>query len=277
MKKGKYAKQTKNVNVWPVLIVVLVVVIVAVILAIWQPWQLRQSEPNVTVSEDFYQENNETDTTDQADVTEEMDANLENNTFFVDLSCSGIITDVNGEICFVADQMYHVEIDDVVYENINIFHLNDPNYQNWAEQTVTVRAAAISKSDEKFMLDLQYIVSDDVCVSTPFSEYHFPAEWADRLLVKHSYSDSDYTVAFYADMDGVQEYLFSIVMGENDGTPIGKLTDDMDAVTMVYLLNREDNFEGYSQTEQDYLYSMMEGINYLFDELAENPQFSDEF
>lgn len=173
--------------------------------------------------------------------------------------------------------MYNVEIDDVVYENINIFHLNDPNYQDWSEQTVTVRAAAISKSGEKFMLDLQYIVSDDVCVSTPFSEFHFPAEWADRLLVKHSYSDSDYTVAFYADIDGAQEYLFSIVMGENDGTPIGKLTDDMDAVTMVYLLNREDDFAGYSQTEQDYLYSMMEGINYLFDELANNPQFSDEF
>ena len=185
--------------------------------------------------------------------------------------------DIDGEICFVADQMYSVEIDGVAYENVNIFYLNDPNYQNWAEQTVTVRAAAVSKSGEKFMLDLQYIVSDDVCVSTPFSEYHFPAEWADRLLIKHSYSDSDYTIAFYADMDAGQEYLFSIVMGENDGTPIGKLTDDMDAVTMVYLNSREDNFEGYSQTEQDYLYSMMEGINYLFDELAKNPQFSDEF
>lgn len=252
MKKGKYAKQTKNMNVLPFLMIVLFVVVVTVILVIWKPWQLKQ-------------------------VKNELNSNLENNTFLVDLSCSGIITDVDGEICFVADQMYNVKIDNVVYENINIFHLSDPNYQDWSEQTVTVRAAAISKHNEKFILDLQYIVNDDVCVSTPFSEYHFPAEWADRLLVKHSYSDNDYTVAFYADMDGTQEYLFSIVMGENDGTPIGKLTDDMDAVTMVYLLNREDDFGGYSQTEQDYLYSMMEGINYLFDELAENPQFSSEF
>lgn len=277
MKNGKYARKTKNVNVWPFVIIALVAVVAAVILVIWQPWRQEQSAESLAASEDSYQENDETETTDQTGMADETDSNLENNTFFVDLSCSGIITDIDGEICFVADQMYSVEIDGVAYENVNIFYLNDPNYQNWAEQTVTVRAAAVSKSGEKFMLDLQYIVSDDICVSTPFSEYHFPAEWADRLLVKHSYSDSDYTIAFYADMDAEQEYLFSIVMGENDGTPIGKLTDDMDAVTMVYLNNREDNFEGYSQTEQDYLYSMMEGINYLFDELAKNPQFSDEF
>lgn len=277
MKDGKYVKKTKNVNVWPFVMIALVVVVAAVILAVWQPWQPKQSESNLTVSEDYYTENDDTNTTSQTDAAEKLDSNLENNTFFVDMSCSGIITDIDGEVCFVADQMYSVEINGVVYDNVNIFCLNDPNYQEWAEQTVTVRAAAISKSGEKFMLDLQYIVSEDVCVNTPFAEYHFPAEWADRLIVKHSYSDTYYKVEFYADMDAEQEYLFSIVMGENDGTPIGKLTDAMDAVTMVHLLNRDADFSNYSKTEQDYLYSMMEGINYLFDELAKNPQFSDEF
>lgn len=83
MKKGKYAKKAKNVNNWPLVIVVLVVVVAAIILAVWHPWQLKQSEPNVAVSEDFYQENNEADTTDQADVTEELNTNLENNGFLL--------------------------------------------------------------------------------------------------------------------------------------------------------------------------------------------------
>lgn len=132
MKNGKYARKTKNVNVWPFVIIALVAVVAAVILMIWQPWQQEQSAESLAASEDSYQENDETEATDQTDVTDETDSNLENNTFFADLSCSGIITDIDGEICFVADQMYSVEIDGVAYENVNIFYLNDPNYQNWA-------------------------------------------------------------------------------------------------------------------------------------------------
>lgn len=272
MKKGKYVKKSKNKNSWLIVIIALVAVVFAVVLVITQSWQSDQ-----LLSEDVPDKTDAVSVPDKIVIDDETKSCLEDNAFFVDLSCSGAITDIDGEICFVADQMYRVEIDGEVYENVNIFCLTDPNYQEWAEQAVTVRASAIAQSDEKFMLDLQYIVCDDVCVSTPFSEYHFSAEWADRLIVNHSYSDTFYKVDFYADMDEKQEYLFSIIMGEEEGTPIGKLTDTMDSVTMVYLLNREDDFAGYSQTDQDYLHSMMEGINYLIDELEKNPQFSNEF
>lgn len=258
MNNEKHSKIAGSSKFWLIAIVLLIVIA----FAIAQPWKAMQSEKTPAVSED---------------VSGETFADFEKNTFLQDLSCSGTITDIDGSICFVSDHMYSVAIDGTIYEDVNIFRLNDSNYQKWAEQSVIIRASTVAYSGNGFTLDLQYLVSDDVCVNTPFSEFHFPAEWADRLIVDHSYSDAFYKVDFYADMDEAQEYLFSIVMGEAEGMPIGKLTDSMDGVTMVYLMEREDDFSAYSQADQTYLHSMMEGINYLMDKLYENPEFSDEF
>lgn len=262
MNQEKRSKLAGTSKFWPIAIVLLIVIVFVITLAIMQPWKSNQSEKTPAVGES---------------VSKETLADFEKNTFLQDLSCSGTITDIDGSICFVSDHMYSVVIDGTIYEDVNIFRLNDSNYQKWAEQSVIIRASTVAYSGNGFTLDLQYLVSDDVCVSTPFSEYHFPAEWADRLIVRHSYSDLFYKVDFYADMNESQEYLFSIVMGEAEGMPIGKLTDNMDGVTMVYLEEREDNFAAYSQGDQTYLHSMMEGINYLVDTLYDNPQFSDEF
>lgn len=262
MYKGKHSKIAGTSKFWLITIILLIVIVFIIAFAIAQPWKSMQSEETPAVSED---------------ASEETIVDFEQNTFFQDLSCSGTITDIDGSICFVSDHMYSVEIDGTIYEDVNFFRLNDSNYQKWAEQSVIIRASTVAYSGNEFTLDLQYLVGDDVCVSTPFSEYHFPSEWADRLIVAYSYSDLFYKVDFYADMHEAQEYLFSIVMGEAEGMPIGKLTDSMDGVTMVYLMEREDDFSAYSQADQTYLYSMMEGINYLLDKLYENPQFSDEF
>lgn len=261
MNKGKYSKTTRTSKIW-IIIGLIVVLAIIIAIAIIQPRKAVQSETSPAVSES---------------VSVENFVDFEKNTFFQDLSYSGTITDIDGSICFVSDQMYSIEIDGTIYEDVNIFRLNDSNYHKWAEQSVIIRPSTVAYSGDSFTLDLQYIVSNDICVSTPFSEYHFPAEWADRLMVTHSYSDSFYRVDFYADMAEAQEYMFSIVMGEAEGMPIGKLTDSMDGVTMVYLMIRTDDFSAYSQVDQKYLHSMMEGTNYLIEKLYENPQFSNEF
>lgn len=253
MKNKKSSREEKKGEVWIISIATLLFITSAITLAILYSWHSKKSE-YVT-----------------------MDSSLKSNTYLTDLSCSGMITEIDGQICFVSNRMYDVRLSGATYKDVNTFYLTDSSYQNWAEQPITVCAAAISRSDEKFNLDLQYIVGDDICISTPFSVYHYPAEWADKLIVIHSYSENYYKVGFYADMNMKQEYLFSITMGKEEGTPIGKLTDNMGAVTMVYLLSRSNEFEDYSPDEENYLHGMMEGVNYLLDELAKNPQFSEEF
>lgn len=283
MYQGKHSKKTKISKLWFLLIALIVVTVLVMIFVRLQPETSQQAETVSSTSETAPAVTEPASTvrepvpTTSETVPEETNVSQERNTFFLDLSCSGTITNIDDNLCFVADQMYSIEIEGTVFEDVNIFYLNDIGYQAWAEQPVIIRASSLSRSEDHMLLELQYLISDDVCVSTPFSEYHFPAQWADRLLVTHSYSDSCYKVDFFADMEEAQEHLFSIVMGEADATPIGKLTDSMDGVTMVYLIQRTDDFSSYSQTDQDYLHSMMEGVNYLLDRLNENPQFSNEF
>lgn len=259
MKSPKCRNKKKVLLYSGVIGLLLAIAVVAIVML----WEKEPPKSNNEVSGD--------------ETTSEVDSSVANNQFLLDLSCSGTITNIDDRLCFVTDQIYSVEIDGEIYENVNLFFLSDPNYQKWAEKAVIARAASIEKSDAGFVIGLQYVVAEDICLCTPFSEYHFPAEWSDRLIVSHHYSDAYYSVDFYADMGEQKEYLFSIIMGNSDGEPIGKLTNDMDEVTMVYLRSRVGDFNGYDQTRQDYLYGMMDGINYLLDKLYENPDFTNEF
>lgn len=274
MKKPKYLRERQKRRTWLWILAAVAVALVVVLVLIPRFNESSgEEEPTIGVTETAV----EIETVAETETAPQKEDILRNNPFLMDLSFSGMITTLEDAPCFVADQMYSMELDGESYEAVNTFLLQDYNLLAWAEQRVIVRASGVEKAGEDFVMELQYLVADDVVISTPFTVFHYPEEWADHLSVVHSYSTTSYQLDFWADFDETQVQLFSVVMGETEGTPVGKLTDSMDAVTMVYVEHYEINYDQYTDEQQNYLYGMMDGMNYLLEMLRQEAEFSGEY
>lgn len=110
--------------------------------------------------------------------------------------------------------------------------------------------------------------SDAMTVDTALGSLYYPDQWNDFISVEEDSQEGFSSVLYQADFEGTKYDLFKVGIDTGDGQKVGTLTDENGVMHEVYILMYSvDGIEGLSPTEQDRLYAMQEGVNYLVENL----------
>lgn len=111
-------------------------------------------------------------------------------------------------------------------------------------------------------------MKDCIVVNTEFGDLYYPDQWTECVRINQSATENALTVSFVAVINDVSYPLFHVVIGEDDGTKVGKLTDSNDKKHDVYIHTEEIQEDPVlTEGEQNRLYAMQEDLNYLIDHL----------
>lgn len=109
---------------------------------------------------------------------------------------------------------------------------------------------------------------EDIVTKTPYGSLYYPGEWADYVQIDQESGDGSVEVTYSAKINGNIITLFSIVVGESDGSAAGMMTAEDGTQRNVYVKFEElTENEALNETEQQRLYAMQEDLNYLIDNL----------
>lgn len=103
--------------------------------------------------------------------------------------------------------------------------------------------------------------SDKVEIDTPYGKINFPGEWKEYLYTEID-NTGDYTVKFYADVNGKRFALFDIAFGKETASSCGKIkTDDGSEVWVNVEIHDVDSENAPGPEEADIVYGMQEAFN----------------
>ena len=107
-----------------------------------------------------------------------------------------------------------------------------------------------------------------VVVSTAYGNFLYQDQWIEFMRVEQHAEGSNLRVSFSADINNVRYALFELLIGEMDGTPIGKITDADGAQRNVYVYMMEiEPSPALTDSELNRLYAMQEDINYIIENM----------
>lgn len=194
--------------------------------------------------------------------------------FGSDLSFTGEITEDNGQLIFISDQMY--ELNNNNKDKVNQFIIENEEYESLVDQHGILKCNSITNDDSKMIVDPQFFVGKDIVIPTPFVDLHFSSEWSDYLVVKKTMEGESYNVQFSAEVDGEQYPLYTVAFGSCESEPIGKIVDAMNNMTVVYLEIADTDISKVSDELQDVVLSMKDNVNYTTEKLKKSTGFDPE-
>lgn len=111
-------------------------------------------------------------------------------------------------------------------------------------------------------------IEDYIVINTDFGNLYYPDQWTEFIKIGQATSENTIEVSFDAVINDIQYPLFRVVIGEDDGTKVGELTDDSGETHGVYMHTEEIQEDpNLTEDEQNRLYAMQEDLNYLIDHL----------
>lgn len=107
-----------------------------------------------------------------------------------------------------------------------------------------------------------------IVVSTAFGNLQYQDQWIEFMRVEQHAEGDNLRVAFSAEINNVRYGLFDLLIGDMDGTPVGKLTDAEGVQRNVYIHMMEIvETSALTESEQNRLFAMQEDINYIIENL----------
>lgn len=105
-------------------------------------------------------------------------------------------------------------------------------------------------------------------IDTPYGELFFSEEWNDFLEVKVS-DKTNYTIAFYTNLEKEKIKLFSVVFGsDSKGELLGTIDDQWGETREVsIIINELKGMENISEENRDVGYAMQEEVNDIIEQI----------
>ena len=115
-----------------------------------------------------------------------------------------------------------------------------------------------------------------MCVATPYCNLSYPSKWGDQTRVSVEDGGSSCVVVFSACLEGKQEKeLFRIHFNEDGQMPVGFFDTDNQRVYVLFSFADLSFSKDWTEEEKNRIYAMQEAANYLLDELAKTPGFTE--
>lgn len=101
-------------------------------------------------------------------------------------------------------------------------------------------------------------------LSTPYGALRYQGKWMDSMITTQTESEDSLQIDFSTRIGETEYALFSLILGNGEGSPVGQITDAQGDAHNVYLIFEEIvRYPELSEKEQDTLYAMQEDINYI--------------
>lgn len=107
-----------------------------------------------------------------------------------------------------------------------------------------------------------------IVVSTAFGNLQYQDQWIEFMRVEQHAEGDNLRVTFYAEINSVRYGLFELLIGDEDGTPAGQITDSEGVRRNVYIHMMEIvETSALTDAEQNRLFAMQEDINYIIENM----------
>ena len=129
-----------------------------------------------------------------------------------------------------------------------------------------VKISALN-NEEKKKLD------NAIEVETEYCTLYYPSEYKENLEVEYS-DNSGYKAGFYGKVDGKEAvHLFDICFNSDEGSLLGYLDFDKEAVNMSFEVNELSFDDSWKQKDIDKMYAMQEEVNFVLAALGTNDNY----
>ena len=103
-----------------------------------------------------------------------------------------------------------------------------------------------------------------VAVNTVYGVLYYQDQWIDYMVVQQEQSATVLTVIFQAEMDGKMYSLFTLTIGSQTGSVVGRITDaDGTQRGVVAVMSDLGDISHLTENERNRLYAMQEDINFV--------------
>lgn len=105
-------------------------------------------------------------------------------------------------------------------------------------------------------------------IETEEGNLSYPEKWKDYINTDVSNNDNTTSVKFSTKVDDTEYELFTIEIGDSQGTQVGTIKAADGTEKSVHVIFKElENIDKLSEADKQRLYSMQEDLNYLIDHL----------
>ena len=106
-------------------------------------------------------------------------------------------------------------------------------------------------------------------IDTKYGNLYYPARWEKRLETKVKSNE----VTFYAVIDKEKTKLFNVFFDSEEGSVVGHLEIDGKTVPVSVLVEELPADNDWSEGEAFSIYAMQEDVNYVIENLRNEPNF----
>lgn len=140
-----------------------------------------------------------------------------------------------------------------------------------SEKKVTVDPEAITKSseaEESKSDETESEAEDLMSVETEYGNLLFPAEWKETLITEET-NEEDFLTVIFSTKAVEQPYtLFRIMINDEEGDSVGRITDKTGITRNVFVeVSELPDLSGLGEEDQNRLYAMQESLNVLIENL----------
>ena len=122
----------------------------------------------------------------------------------------------------------------------------------------------VSKDDENY---------GDIAISTPYVDLHYPENWLNYLKTEKNF-DEENNVTFFASLDEKKDVeLFTVHFNEDGEISLGVLNLEDERVYIAFSYAELKFDDTWTQNDIDVVCAMQEQINYIIENLKEEPGF----
>lgn len=115
----------------------------------------------------------------------------------------------------------------------------------------------------------------DLLIETPFVTLYYPAEWANSVRAEVKEDEIGAEVLFYGNVNGKEEWLFTICFGGADGYPVGVYqTKEGYLLDVTIAMSELTVDDSWTREDVSTICAMQEGVNYVLEKLTEDQKFT---
>ena len=144
---------------------------------------------------------------------------------------------------------------------------DNPTQEGTIEATESSEMAEATEAIDEIE-EPKEIKTNGIVVKTKYGNLYYQDQWEDFMQVMVSEDDTYITVAFAAEINGIQYSLFQLNIGEVEGEPIAWITDAQGEKRSVFVSMEEIGIiPELTEGEQNRLFAMQEEINFILENL----------
>lgn len=109
---------------------------------------------------------------------------------------------------------------------------------------------------------------EHMVIHTKYGELYYPEQWKEYLNMETEEAEDSVKIVFQANINDTMYPLFEVTIGAENGALVGQVVDADGEKHDVYMHAEEvEEIDNLSQEEQDRLFAMKEGLNYIIEYL----------